>query len=219
MKASLDTNIIIHFYDSNLQAILFEIFDEGVFIYEQIREVELENHAGKLLEIIDDDIEKGKIDVYSDSKLKKLGVNRIFENNVNENKCLYKAGDMGEVYAISLAQTIGGYSVVTDDVKQGGPYMSLLQLKYDGIIPFNFVDVLIVRFLMGKANAQDTVKDFEIINETSELNWSLKSNVEKFIRRFLKDPYKEEDKLFIKELIENYNIKIKSKFEELRKYI
>ena len=38
MRASLDTNVIIHFYKAGLQNILFEFFDEGVFIYEQIRD-------------------------------------------------------------------------------------------------------------------------------------------------------------------------------------
>lgn len=42
MKASLDTNVIIHFYKADLQEILFDMFDEGVCIYEQIRSVELE---------------------------------------------------------------------------------------------------------------------------------------------------------------------------------
>lgn len=40
MRASLDTNVIIHFYKAALQDILFAFFDEGVFIYEQIRNVE-----------------------------------------------------------------------------------------------------------------------------------------------------------------------------------
>lgn len=40
MRASLDTNVIIHFYKANRQNILFDFFDEGVFIYEQIRIIE-----------------------------------------------------------------------------------------------------------------------------------------------------------------------------------
>ncbi|MBQ3784756.1 MAG: hypothetical protein II838_15190 [Lachnospiraceae bacterium] len=40
MRASLDTNVIIHFYKAGLQDILFDFFDEGVFIYEQIRNIE-----------------------------------------------------------------------------------------------------------------------------------------------------------------------------------
>ena len=33
MRASLDTNVIIHFYRADLQNILFEFFEDGVFIY------------------------------------------------------------------------------------------------------------------------------------------------------------------------------------------
>lgn len=49
MRASLDTNVIIHLYRAELQGILFDLFDEGVFIYEQIRSMELEHHALKIL--------------------------------------------------------------------------------------------------------------------------------------------------------------------------
>ena len=65
-----------------------------------------------------------------------------------KNRILYNAGDLGEVYAISLAQTIGAYSLVTDDTKQGGPYMSLLQLDYD-IMPFTFCRCAYFEILNG----------------------------------------------------------------------
>ena len=70
MKASLDPNAIIHFYRAGLQDILFEFFDEGVFIYEQIREVELNNHGQDVLDKIDMDISAGKIKIYTDNHLK-----------------------------------------------------------------------------------------------------------------------------------------------------
>mgnify|MGYP006934531122 CR=1 FL=1 len=168
MRASLDTNAIIHFYRAGLQDILFEFFDEGVFIYEQIREVELANHGGDILNLVDSDIAAGKIEIYTNQRLKDLQIHKIFENNVKENRDLYGAGDLGEVYAISLAQTIGAYSLVTDDTKQGGPYMSLLQFE-DDIMPFTFADVLILRYLVNAADENQTVRDFELINDISEL--------------------------------------------------
>lgn len=119
MRASLDTNAIIHFYKAGLQNILFEFFDEGVFIYEQIRHVELENHGQDVIIQVDADLAAGKMELYTDQKLKDLQVHKIFEHNVNENKNLYGTGDLGEVYAISLAQTLGAYSLVTNDTKQG----------------------------------------------------------------------------------------------------
>lgn len=89
MRASLDTNVIIHFYKAGLQSVLFDVFDEGVFIYEQIRSVELENHGQDVLEDVDADIASGKIEIYTDKKLKDLAVYKIFENNFKENRLLY----------------------------------------------------------------------------------------------------------------------------------
>ena len=151
MRASLDTNVIIHFYRAGLQKILFDFFDEGVFIYEQIRNIELVNHGQNVIEEIDSDIVAGKIELYTYQMLKDLQIHKIFEYKVDENRNLYGSGDLGEVYAISLAQTLGAYSLVTDDTKQGGPYMSLLQFE-DDVMPFTFADVLILRYLLGIAD-------------------------------------------------------------------
>lgn len=218
MRASLDTNAIIHFYKAGLQDILFTFFDEDVIIYEQIREIELENHGQEVLTQVDADINTGKIKLYTDQMLKDIKVYKIFENNVKENKNLYGSGDLGEVYAISLAQTIGAYTLVTDDTKQGGPYMSLLQFE-DDVMPFTFADVLILRYLLGTVDENQTVTDFNSINSSSDLNWSFKSQVTKFIKRFYKNPYRNEDTIWINKLAIENNINIKLKFQLLRKLI
>lgn len=218
MRASLDTNVIIHFYRAGLQNSLFDFFDEGVFIYEQIRNIELENHGQEILDKVDSDIASGKIELYTNQKLKELQVYKIFENNVLENRNLYGSGDLGEVYAISLAQTIGAYSLVTDDTKQGGPYMSLLQFD-DDIMPFTFADVLILRYLVGDVDENQTVTDFNLINNSSNLNWSFKSQVSKFIKRFLKDPYRSEDTEWIRNLAVTKGFSIKDKLVALSKLL
>ena len=218
MRASLDTNVIIHFYKANLQNILFDFFDEGVFIYEQIRNVELENHGQDVISKVDSDIAAGRIEIYTNQKLKDLQVYKIFEHNVNENRNLYGSGDLGEVYAISLAQTLGAYSLVTDDTKQGGPYMSLLQFE-DDIMQFTFADVLILRYLMGVVDENQTVKDFNLVNNSSNLNWTFRSQVTKFIKRFIKDPYRNEDTEWIRKLSETYEFCIKAKLSALSKLL
>ena len=218
MRASLDTNAIIHFYQAGLQNILFTFFDEVVFIYEQIREVELEHHGQEVLSQIDADIVAGRIEVYTDQKLKELQVYKIFENNVNENRYLYGTGDLGEVYAISLAQTLGAYSLVTDDTKQGGPYMSLMQFEYD-IMPFTYAYVLILRYLMGTVDENQTINDFNVINNSSSLKWSFKSQIIKFIKRFYKDPYRSEDRTWIKKFACDNNINVKLKLRLLSKLL
>ena len=218
MRASLDTNVIIHLYKAGLQSVLFDVFDEGVFIYEQIRSVELENHGQDVLEDVDADIASGKIEIYTDKKLKDLAVYKIFENNFKENRLLYGIGDLGEVYAISLAQTIGAYSLVTDDIKQGGPYISLLQFE-DDVMPFTFADVLILRYLMGITDASQTVRDFDAVNKAADLDWAFRSQLSRFIRRFLKDPYREEDIAWIRELEKKYGIKLEEKLRTLGKLL
>ena len=218
MRASLDTNVIIHFYKAGLQDILFNFFDEGVFIYEQIRIIELENHGQEVLDKVDNDIASGKIELYTDQILKDLQVYKVFEHNVLENRNLYGSGDLGEVYAISLAQTIGAYSLVTDDTKQGGPYMSLLQFD-DDIMPLTFADVLILRYLVGDADESLTLKDFNLINNSSNLNWSFRSQVSKFIKRFLKDPYRSEDTEWIRNLAATKGFSIKEKLAALSKLL
>lgn len=218
LRASLDTNVIIYFYKAGLQNILFEFFDEGVFIYEQIRNVELENHGQDVILKVDSDIAAGRIELYTDQKLKDLQVYKIFQYNVNENRNLYGTGDLGEVYAISLAQTLGAYSLVTDDTKQGGPYMSLLQFE-DNIMPFTFADVLILRYLIGDVDENQTVKDFNIINDSSELNWAFRSQVKKFVKRFIKDTYRNEDTEWIRNLSETYGFSLKAKLTALSKLL
>lgn len=218
MRASLDTNVLIHVYRAGLEDILFDFFVDGVFIYEQIRKIELEHHGQDIPDRVDTDIKSGKIEVYTNETLKQQGVLRIFEINVNENKLLYGLGDLGENYAISLTQTIGAYSLVTDDLKQGGPYMSLLQLEYD-IMPFTFADILILRYLMEEADAVQTVRDFNIVNEASDLQWSFRSQIIKFIKRFWKDPYKDEEREWMSKLVKERKIRVKSKFTELQKLL
>lgn len=218
MRASLDTNVIIHFYKAGLENILFDFFDEGVIIYEQIRNIELENHGQEVLNKVDSDIASGKIELYTDQKLKDLHIYKIFVYNFSENRNLYGTGDLGEVYAISLAQTLGAYSLVTDDTKQGGPYMSLLQFE-DNVMPFTFADVLILRYLVGDADENQTVNDFNMINNSSSLNWSFKSQVSKFIKRFLKDPYRNEDKEWILDLAAKKGFSIKVKLAALSKLL
>ena len=129
MRASLDTNVIIHFYKAGLENILFDFFDEGVFIYEQIRNIEL----------------------YTDQKLKDLQIYKIFRK-------------------------IETCMVLVIWVK----YMSLLQFE-DEVMPFTFADVLILRYLVGNADENQTVNDFNMINNSSSLNWSFKSQVSKLL--------------------------------------
>ncbi len=86
-------------------------------------------------------------------------------------------------------------------------------------MPFTFADVLILRYLLGTVDENQTVTDFNSINSSSDLNWSFKSQVTKFIKRFYKNPYRNEDTIWINKLAIENNINIKLKFQLLRKLI
>lgn len=83
---------------------------------------------------------------------------------------------------------------------------SNLQLDYD-IMPFTFADVLILRYLLGDADEFQTVDDFCSINKASDLKWSFKSQIAKFIRRFWYDSYREEEKRWMQNLVAEHGIK------------
>lgn len=86
-------------------------------------------------------------------------------------------------------------------------------------MPFTFADVLILRYLLGTVDENQTVTDFNSINSSSDLNWPFKSQVTKFIKRFYKNSYRNEDTIWINKLAIENNINIKLKFQLLRKLI
>lgn len=82
MKASLDTNVIIHLYRAGWKQILFRQFRDSVYVYDQIRRVELENHGQDVLKELDGDIALGKIQLITDEQLRNLGVLKLFFGHV-----------------------------------------------------------------------------------------------------------------------------------------
>lgn len=96
--------------------------------------------------------------------------------------------------------------------------MSLMQLN-DDIMPFTFADILILRYLFENADALKTVEDFDLINKKNDLNWTVRSQMVKFIKRFWKDSYRQEDSKWMKELVIQKEIAVKTKFIDLRKLI
>ena len=72
---------------------------------------------------------------------------------------------------------------------------------------------------MGVVDENQTVKDFNLVNNSSNLNWTFRSQVTKFIKRFIKDPYRNEDTEWIRKLSETYEFCIKAKLSALSKLL
>ena len=83
-------------------------------------------------------------------------------------------------------------------------------------MPLTFADVLILRYLGGTVDEGQTVKDFDAINYASDLKWSFKSQLQKFIRRFWNDPYRKEDTEWIQKFISEKEINVYLKLTALR---
>lgn len=54
--------------------------------------------------------------------------------------------------------------------------MSLLQFE-DDVMPFNFADIVMLSYLAGDIDAQESVNIFNSINDSSNLKWSYKAQV------------------------------------------
>lgn len=219
MKASLDTNVIIHLYKANLQEVLFERFDK-LLVYSFIRNHEMVNHAGsRVIELFDADVQFGKIELISDDYFRKIGLYPVFQKHVEEHKILFDIGDLGEVYAIALAKTLGCICLVTDDIKERGPHYTLMRIPDSDVMPFAFFELLILDYLEGKIGQDKLVKNFNEICIQGEMNWILESKLKGFMRRFWKDPYSESEKIWMLNFCRDRQINPSSKLKILIDYL
>lgn len=216
MKASLDTNVILHLYRSDTEHIIMCRFSDGLFVHEFIRKTEMQRHGQDILERFDADVITGKIQIIDDAYLKKIRMYPLFLEYLNEEKTLYNPQDLGEVYAISLARTLGLSALVTDDVKEYGPHFTLMRLPDGEIIPFAFYEVLFLDYLEGKTNATDTADLFRHISQVSGFNWTLHSKLGIFIKRFWTNPYTPRELEWMSDFCLQHNVRVKEKLQALR---
>lgn len=215
MNASLDTNVIIHLYKVNLQNMLFDRF-EKLFVYDFIRSHEMVNHAGtEIIELFDADVEAGKIELISDSYFRKIGMYPVFQRHVNEYKILFENSDLGEVYAIAMAKTLGCICLVTDDIKERGPHYTLMRIPDSDVMPFAFFELLILDYLEEKITMNKLIENFNDICSKAEMDWNFETKLKGFMRRFWKDPYSESEKIWMDKFCEINQINPKTKFKLL----
>lgn len=219
MEASLDTNVIIHLYKANFQGVLYNRF-EKLKVYEFIRTQELNKHADpKILELFDQDVVSGKIECVTDTYLRKIGMYSIFKSHVKEMRILFEGGDLGEVYAISLAKTLGCISLVTDDIKERGPHYTFMRIPDSEVIPFAFYELLFLDYLEARVTEQVLIDDFYRISDLSKLGMDFTSKLKSFIRRFWRDPYSESEKQWMKAFCVDNEINAKERIHKLTRFL
>lgn len=218
MKASLDTNVIIHLYRTNNQELLFKMFDEEIYIDGFVYDVELQNHGKDILSALTDDIAKEKIKIIREEDLKALGIWYLYRENFEEEKTFYPPSDMGEVHVIALARTLGAVSVVTDDTKDYGPHYYLMRIEGSSNIPFSFYEILILLFLKSDYSSKQVIDIFNSVIKTypeGETTYELKPQIDKFVRRFAEGRYSTRDKKWFDSYCKERDIHYKSKLKEL----
>lgn len=219
MIASLDTNVIIHLYKANLQSALFNRFKK-LKVYEFIRTHEMQKHAGQdIINQFDIDVEAGKIEIITEKYLRSIGMFQVFLQHVKDLRILFNGGDLGEVFAIAMAKTLGCICIVTDDIKERGPHYTLMRIPDSEVIPLAFFEVLFLNFLEGRMEENELTKAFGAVCDLSGLVWDMKSKLKGFIRRFWSDPYNESEKVWMSRFCAERGIDANARIQKLGKYI
>jgi len=219
MDASLDTNVIIHLYKANFQAVLFNRF-EKLKVYEFIRTQELHNHAGtEIIEAFDYDVKLEKIELITDAYLKEIGMFNVFQEHVKDLRILFDGGDLGEVYAISMAKTLGCISLVTDDIKERGPHYTLMRSPDSDVIPFAFYEILYLDYLEQRISEQELLDCFNCICSMSELKMDCGIKLKAFVRRFWDNPFSQTEKEWMKSFCKENGINAKERVQKLYNFL
>ncbi|HHX24596.1 MAG: hypothetical protein ACOX2A_00385 [Tepidanaerobacteraceae bacterium] len=219
MDASLDTNVIIHLYKADFQAILFNRF-KNLKVYEFIRYHEMKNHATpEIIDLFDKDVKAGKIELVSDVYLREIGMYNVFQQHVRDIRILFDSGDLGEVFAIAMAKTLGCICLVTDDIKERGPHYTLMRIQDSDVMPFAFYEILFLDYLEERITEEKLLDNFCEICDLSGITMDCSSKLKAFIRRFWSDPYREIEKKWMKSFCVEKNIDAKQKIQKLITYL
>lgn len=216
MKASLDTNVIIHLYRANKQCILFEMFEEGIYVDEFIYNVELENHGKDVKELLQKDIDSGKVTLVTKEWLKEHHVLPTYRQYLDEERLLFFSTDMGESCAIALARTLGAVDLVTDDTKPGGPHHYLMRIPESKVMPFAYYEIIILLYLMGTYSATEAIGIFDEIRAHSpDQSFSFSSRFKFFVNRFMNIVYSKREELWFNRFCESHSVNGKQKLSLL----
>ena len=180
MKASLDTDVIIHLYQAGKKEMLFSFFEE-LFVYEYISEEELKVKNRLVYEELSKDIKQGKIHIVTRSILTSMGVLGLFERYCEDAENLF---DSGEMHAVSLARALGLVAIVTDDTKLYGPHDSLIRGLITDVIPFTFYEILYMQCIASKLTIDQLHSDFNKVSGLLEHPMNFNSKMKITIRRF-----------------------------------
>ena len=217
MDASLDTDIVIHLYKSNKRDLLFSYCDR-LYMHEYLLENELKRKSYLVYEQFMTDVQKGNIDIITNSDLINMGAKVIFETYLEENNFLF---DIGESYAISLAKAVGIEAFLSDDTKEHGPHDLLVRELIMDVMPFAFYELLYLRYLETDQTPEDLHSEFEKVTSSSMQKYPMnfRSRMLTTVKRFSNKYGTKRDTKWIKQFCNNRNINYKYKLSELKRLL
>lgn len=216
MKASLDTDIIIHLYKSGKKELLFEFFKE-LYIHEYLLENEVKNKSSEVYTELCGDINDGYIIVIRTSDLIDRGIKTLFEDYMRDYEILF---DRGELRAIALAKAMGIMAFVSDDTKDDGPHQLLQKEIIEDVIPFAFYELLFLKFLQSELTTRQYYDAFNEVTTASMAQHPMKftTKVAAIVRRFSKSGTTR-DLTWRDEFCKDYDINFNKKMVELRDFL
>ncbi len=217
MNASLDTDIVIHLYKSGKKDLLFSYFDD-LFIYEYLLETEMQSKSKEVYEEFKKDIGTGRIKLITNADLIKLGIKGLFEEYKESNKYLF---DIGELHAIALAKAMGIVAFVSDDTKDDGPHQTLVKELIEGVMPFAFYELLLLRYLDSHISIKEMFDSFQEINVASMSShpMNFRSKISITVRRFSRKHGTKRDNDWLEAYCREKGIDLKAKMQELKAFI
>jgi hypothetical protein len=152
--------------------------------------------------------------------LKSIGMYKIFSEHMEELRILFDGGDLGEACAIAMAKTLGCACLVTDDIKERGPYYTLMKTLDSEVIPFTFYEILFPDYLEARMSENELLEVFDNICAISELPWDILSKLKLFIKRFWINPYNKNEVEWMRKFCNNKGITDpRARIAVLRDYI
>lgn len=217
MNGSLDTDIVIHLYLSEKQGLIFNFFDK-VYMHEYLYEKELKRKSLIVYERFTSDIEKGLAEIITSKDLSDMGIKGIFEMYKRENEYLF---DMGELYAISLAKSMGLLAFISNDTKEFGPHETLVRELIEDVIPFAFYELLFLRYLASEIDVEKMHLEFEEVTFKSmgKYPMNFRSRMLMVARRFSSRNGTKRDYNWICEYCKEKDTNYGAKMIGLKKYI
>ena len=217
MDASLDTDVIIHLYSCERQNLIFSSFDH-LYIYEYLLERELKKKSRMIYDRLISDSALKQIQIVTSHDLVSMGVKNLFDSYLQDYKYLF---DVGEMYAVALAKSLGIAALVSDDTKDYGPHDTLVKQLITDVIPFAFYELLFLKYLKSELSLHEMKSDFENVTLTSMPNHPMqfRPRITSVVRRFSKKAGTERDVDWMAQYCQDNAVDYRKKMLELQEFL